>query len=324
MRIVRLLGALLPAAFAALAPAGADAQSPDTRPIRILLAFADDVSYTLAHLIGESIGNAAGRPVIVERKPGATGRLAGEALKNAAPDGATLLFVPPVVPVLNPLVFSNLTYDPARDFAPVTQVGTFRYALAVGPDHPARTGPEFVAWARTQSTPVTFGTAGTGSIPHFFGVLIGQATRVEMVHVPYKGSAPMANDLMGGHIVSGIDSLGNLIERHRAGRIRILATSGNERSPLSPTVPTFREQGLESIEGVGWVAVYARAGTPKAIIDAYSKAIANAVRTPELGERLLKLGVEPTGSTPEELAAIMAADTARWAPIVKAVGLGGE
>jgi tripartite-type tricarboxylate transporter receptor subunit TctC len=320
LRVSYLLCALCSGALACFGPLCADAQDVVRAPIRILLPFADDTSYAIAQLIAENTSNTMGRPVIIERRPGATGRIAAEALKNAAPDGTTLLLAPIVVPVLAPMVFRNLRYDPVKDFAPVAQVVTFRYALAIGPNHPARTGPEFVAWARAHREQATYGTPGAGSVPHFFGVMVGQETGTELVHVPYKGAAPMLADLMGGQIAAGIDALANLIELHRAGRIRIIATSGAERSPLSPTVPTFREQGLATVDAVGWVAVYARAGTPKPLVDRLSAAIVETVRRPEIKERFLSLGVEPTGTTPEALAAIMAADTARWAPIVKASG----
>lgn len=304
------LAAFAPAAFAQ--PAGA--------PIRILLGFADDAGYAFAQLISESIANAMGRPVVIERRPGATGRIAAEALKNAAPDGTTLYLAPIVVPVLAPLVFRDPGYDPVKDFSPVAQVLRFRYALAVGPNHPAKTGQEFIAWAKAHPKDASYGTAGAGSVPHFFGVMISQTTGAELLHVPYKGAAPMEADLMGDQIASGIESLTNLIELHRTGRVRILAVSGAGRSPLAPSIPTFREQGLTNTDAVGWVGVFAPARTPKAVIDRLSTAIVEAVNTPSIREKFLSLGVEPTGTTPEELAAIIAADTARWAPIVKASG----
>ena len=320
MSLARLFAALIAAAVAVGAPSSTHAQEAARGSVRILLGFADDVGYALAQLISGSVGDATGRPVVVERKPGATGRIAAEALKHSAPDGTTLYLAPIVVPVLAPLVFRNLSYDPVKDFAPVGQVATFRYALAVAPNHPATTGPAFVAWARGRDGQATFGTAGAGSVPHFFGLMIGETTGTTMLHVPYRGATPMMADLMGGQIAAGIDALGNLVELHRAGRIRILATSGAERSPLSPAVPTFREQGLAAIDAVGWVAVYARAGTPQPLIDRVSAALVEAVRMPAIRERFLAVGFEPTGTTPAELAAIMAADTARWAPIVKASG----
>ena len=166
----------------------------------------------------------------------------------------------------------------------------------------------------------SYGTAGAGSAPHFLGVMINQTTGTELLHVPYKGAAPMQADLMGGQIASGIESLTNLIELHRAGKVRILAVSGAGRSPLAPSIPTFREQGLTNSDAVGWVGVFAPARTPKAVVDRLSAAIVEALRTPSIRDRYLSLGVEPTGTTPEELASIMAADTARWAPIIKASG----
>ena len=223
LRVHHLLCALISGALVAVAPACADAQDTARAPVKVLLGFADEAGYAFAQLISGSIGNAMGRPVVIEQKPGATGRIAAEALKNADPDGTTLYLAPIVVPVLAPLVFRDLRYDPVKDFAPVTQVLTFRYALAVSPDHPARTAPEFVAWTKAHEKEATFGTAGAGSAPHFFGVMIDRATGTHLVHVPYKGAAPMLADLMGGQIAAGVDSLTNLIALHRAGRIRIIA-----------------------------------------------------------------------------------------------------
>lgn len=292
--------------------------------VRILLGFADEAGYAFAQLISDNVGRAMERTVVIERKPGATGRIAAEALKHAAPDGTTLYLAPIVVPVLAPLVFHNLSYDPVKDFAPVAQVLTFRYVLAVGPNHPARNGQEFVTWAKAHPKEASYGTAGAGSLPHFLGVMINETTGTQLLHVPYRGGAPMQADLLGGQIASGIESLTNLIEYHRAGALRILAISGTERSPLAPSIPTFREQGLTSTDVVGWVGVFAPAGTPKSVVDRLSAAIVEAVRTPSIRDKYRALGVEPTGSTPEELAAIMAADTARWAPIVKASGFSAE
>ena len=313
----RLWASLAFGALIALAGAGAHAQTA-SGTTRILLGFADEAGYSFAQLISDNIATAMGQPVVIERRPGATGRIAANALKNAPPDGSTLYLAPIVVPVLAPLVFHNLSYDPVTDFAPVAQVLTFRYALAVGPNHPARTAQEFIAWAKAHPKEAAYGTAGAGSVPHFVGVMINQATGTQLLHVPYKGAAPMLADLMGDQIASGIESLTNMIELHRAGRIRILAVSGAERSPLAPSIPTFREQGLTNVDAVGWVGVFAPARTPKPVIDRLSAAIVAAVRTQSIRGQYLALGVEPTGTTPEELAAIVAADTARWAPIIKA------
>jgi len=294
-------------------------------PIKIIVGFAAGGSSDVAaRLIAENLKNSLGVPVIVENKVGAGGRIAAEALKNATPDGSTLLLAPVVVLVLAPLVYKQLSYDPWRDFDPLTQVATYQFALAVGPNHPAKNMAEFVAWMKANPAQASFGSPAPGSLPHFFGLMIGQAIGVDMVHVAYKGGVPLATDLMGGQVPCGIDALSDLVELDRAGKIRIIATSGARRSPLLPAVATFAEQGFPAIEGSGWIGVYAPAKTPKAIVDQLSSAINAAIKTPQLRERLLKLGYEPTGTTPSELSAIMSADSARWAPIIKASGFSAD
>ncbi len=315
------LGFALSVAIAAAFPPDAHAQQAFARPVRILVPVAaGGTSDIAARLIADGIKDAIGQPVIVENRPGATGRIAAEALKSAAPDGATLMLAPIAVTVLAPLVLEPLGYDPVKDFAPVAQVGRYEFALAVRPDHPARTVPELIAWARANPAQATFGTAGAGSVPHLLGVMLSRATGTELVHVPYRGLAQVEGELMGGQIAAAISALSDLSELHRNGRIRIIATSGAKRSSLLPSVPTFGEQGFAAIEAVGWNAVYAPAQTPKPAIDRLSAAIAKSLRGAAAREKLISLGIEPTGTTPEELAAIMTSDTARWAPVLKAAG----
>ena len=325
MPLARILCLLLSGAVAAVAPAGAHAQNRAQQPLRILVPLpAGSTSDVVARLIADGVRNAVGRPVIIENKPGASGRIAADALKHAAPDGKTLMLAPIAVPVIGPLVFKKLGYDPVKDFAPVAQVATYEFALAVAADHPARTVSELVAWAKANPARATLGTPGAGSLPHFLGVMLGQAARIELAHVAYKGVAPLEAELMSGQIAAGISALSDLVALHRAGKLRILATSGAARSPLLPEVPTFRQQGYPAVEAAGWHGVYAPAGTPQPVIDQLSTAIVAALRTPELREKFLALGLEPTGTTPQTLAAIMAADTARWAPIIKAAGFTAE
>jgi len=321
VRVVRTLCCALLWATASVVCPSAHAQSAIKGPIRFLVPLpAGSTSDIVARLIADHIKDLVGQPIIVENKPGATGRIAAEALKNAAPDGSTFLMAPIAVTVLAPMVFKRLNYDPANDFAPVAQVARFQYALAVGPSHPARTVAQFMTWARAHSDQASFGTPGTGSVPHFFGVMVGRETGIAMVHVAYQGVTSLTTELIGGQVPSGISALSDLVALHRAGKIRILATSGRERSPLLPTLPTFKEQGFPTVEGVGWTGVYAPAGTAKPVIDHWSMAIASALRNPAVSDKLVQLGLEPTGTTPEEFAAIMAADTARWAPVIKTSG----
>lgn len=305
----------------AIAPAVAENPSEREAPLRIVVSVpAGGISDRVARLLAERLQPGLSRPVVVENRAGAGGRIAVDVLMRSAPDGSTVLLVPIIVPVIGPLVFKDLNYNPTRDMAPVSQVATYQLALAVAANHPARTLREFVAWAKANSRQATFGTPAAGSLAHFLGVALGRESGAELVHVPYQGAAQLEIDLIGGEVASGIAALSDLAPRHREGRIRILATSGAERSLLLPTVPTFREQGFETVEATGWHAVYAPAATPAPVIDRLSAAIVVALETPELRAKLVALGLEPTGTTPKQLASIMAADTAHWAPIIKAAG----
>jgi tripartite-type tricarboxylate transporter receptor subunit TctC len=262
--------------------------------------------------------------VVVENRPGATGRIAAEALKRAPADGSTFLLAPIVVTVLAPFVFRDLNYDPAKDFAPVTQVARYPFALAVRTDHPARTVPELLTWARADRSRATFGTPGAGGVPHLLGVMLGRASGTELVHVSYRSLAQVESELIGGQVPAAISAFAEFLALERSGRVRIIATSGPTRSPLLPAVPTFAEQGFPSVVAIGWNAFYAPAGTPRPLIEHLSRAVAKTLRTPQIRDRLMDLGVEPTGTTPDELAAIIAADTAYWGPVVRAAGFAAE
>jgi tripartite-type tricarboxylate transporter receptor subunit TctC len=247
-------------------------------------------------------------------------RIAAESFKNARPDGNTLMLVPMLIPVLAPYVFTHLNYDPAKDFAPVSQVARYQFGLAVGTDHPARNVSELAAWMRAQPDRASFGLVGLGGLPHFFGMLFGSDLGLRMEPVVYKGMPAMAAELMNGQLPSAIDALSEFSELHRAGRIRILATTGAERSPLLPKVPTFKQEGFVLLQGSAWIGMYAPAHTPAATIDRMSQLIAATVQSQELRQKMIGLGYEPTGTSAEQLAAIMVADAAHWGPIIRASG----
>jgi len=230
------------------------------------------------------------------------------------------MLTPIVVTVLAPMVFSKLPYDPLTDFAPVAQVANFQFALSVNAGHPAKSMKELIAWYKANPTKANFGSPAPGSLPHFFGVMSAKGANLDLVHVPYNGGAPLMNGVMGDQVTAGIDTTVEMIELHRTGKIRILGTSGGTRSPLLPEVPTFVESGLAGVEGTAWFAVYAPAKTPDATVRQLNAAINKALAAPEVRERFLKLGLEPTGGTAADLTRRMADDTARWAPIVKASG----
>jgi tripartite-type tricarboxylate transporter receptor subunit TctC len=306
------------AAFAAAAPA---AFAQVDKPVRILVGFAPGGSADIAaRLIAEPMREELKQPVVVENRPGAGGRIVAEAVKNAPADGSVLMLTPIVVTVLAPMVFSKLAYDPIADFAPVAQVANFQFALSVAATHPAKNIGELLAWYKANPARANFGSPAPGSLPHFFGVMIASSAGVDLVHVPFNGGGPMMNALMGDQLTAGIDTLAEQVELHRTGRVRMLATTGTTRSPLLPEVPTFTESGLAGVQGTAWFAVYAPAKTPEATVRQLNAAINKALAVPEVRERLNKLGLEPSGGTSAALAARMAQDTARWAPIVKASG----
>lgn len=312
-------GLLRVALLVALATVHA-ARAQDT-PVRILVGFPPGGSADLiARLAADKARDALGVPVIVENRPGAGGQIAAEALKNAAPDGKTLMASPVFVTVISPLTYKKLPFDPEKDFAAVSLAVNFQLALSAGPATPARTLAEYVAWVKGDPRRASFGVPAAGSLPHFFGLMLGRAIGVELAHVAYKGGAPLLNDLMGGQIPVGVDVLSEALPQHRAGKLRILASSGAKRSPIAPEVPTFAELGYPQIQGDGWFGFHAPAKTPPAAVERLAAALAGAIRSADVTERLLKLGFEPVGSTPEELARRMAEDRAKWAPIVKASG----
>jgi tripartite-type tricarboxylate transporter receptor subunit TctC len=318
MRALRLLAL---ACSAALAGAALPALAQVDKPVRLLVGFAPGGSADIAaRLIAERMKDELKQPVVVENRPGAGGRIVAEAVKNAPADGSVLMLTPIVVPVLAPMVFAKLPYDPIVDFAPVAQVADFQFALSVNATHPAKNIKELVAWYKANPAKANFGSPAPGSLPHFFGVMIAKSAALDLTHIPYNGGGPMMNALMGDQLSAAIDTLAEQVELHRTGRVRILASTGTTRSPLLPEVPTFAQSGLSGVEGTAWFAVYAPAKTPEATLRQLNASINRALAAPELRERFTRLGLEPTGGSPADLAARMAQDTARWAPIVKASG----
>jgi tripartite-type tricarboxylate transporter receptor subunit TctC len=223
-----------------------------------------------------------------------------------------------------PHVYPDITYDPIKDFTPVALGATFQFALAAGPASGAKTWNEYVAWAKANPTKASYATSGAGSLPHFFGVLLGRGIGVEMVHIPYKGSAAYINDLVGGQVPAAIDAMADLTELHRAGKVKILASSGAKRSTALPDVPTFGELGVSNVEALGWFGFFAPAKTPKGIVDLLNASINKALQSPDVAEKLSKVGIDPATGTPEEFARIVAADYAKWGPVVKASGFKPE
>jgi tripartite-type tricarboxylate transporter receptor subunit TctC len=321
MRTASLLKVLL----LNLALLAGSAMAQVDKPVRLLVGFAPGGSADMAgRLLAERLRDELKQNVVVDNKPGAGGRIAAELLKNAPPDGSTIMITPIVVPVLAPLVFSRLSYDPQADFAPVAAVANFQFGLSVNASHPARNVAELAAWWKAHPAQANYGTPGPGSLPHFFGVMIARDAGLDLIHVPYNGGGPLMTALIGSQVSSAIDTLVDQIELQRAGKIRILASAGAQRAALLPEVPTFAESGLKGVEGSSWFAIYAPARTPEVTLRQLNAAINRALAHPDLRERYAKLGLEPTGGTQADLVAMMKRDTERWAPVVKASGFRGD
>jgi tripartite-type tricarboxylate transporter receptor subunit TctC len=307
--------ALAMAAAAPMAIAQAD------KTVRILVGFPPGGSLdTVARLLAEKMRDDLKTTFVIENKPGAGGRLAADMLKNAAPDGTTLMVTPVVIPVLAPLVFSKLNYNPATDFAPVGHICNFDFAFTVPVALPVKNVSEWLAFAKANPGKANFGSPSAGSLPHFFGEMLARESQVELVHVPYTGGAPLMTALLGNQVSAGIDVVLEAAESHRGGKVRVLATSGERRSTALPDVPTFKESGYPQIVASGWFAMYAPARTPDATVAAYNRALNKALALPDVRDRFLKLALEPGGGSPADLARLQDSSTARWAPVVKATG----
>jgi len=320
-RIAVALRVALLAVVAATVPAAATAQDRIDKPVKILVGFAPGgTADIIARVVAEKMSTSIGQPVIVENRPGAIGRIVADAVKVAAPDGTTIMVMPIGPMAVVPHVYKDITYDPIKDFTPIALGATFQFAIAAGPASGAKNWNEFVAWAKANPTKASYATSGAGSLPHFFGVLLGRGIGVEMVHVPYKGSAAYLNDLIGGQVPAAIDAIADLTELHRAGKVKVLASSGAARSTALPDVPTFNELGVKGVEAMGWFGFFAPAKTPKPIVDALNAAINKALQSPDVAEKLSKLGMDPATGTPEQFATIVVNDYNKWGPIVKASG----
>jgi tripartite-type tricarboxylate transporter receptor subunit TctC len=317
---------LFQAAGLALAVCCVSAAAQDIKgPLRIIVGYpAGGSADVLGRIVADKIGAELKVAVIVENKVGAGGRIAAEAVKSATPDGNTVMVGNIAVMTLAQFSFRKLPYDGTRDFVPVAHAANFQLGFAAGPmtgnGAPAATLGDFVKWARANPKDASFGSPAAGSLPHFFGVMLSKGTGVELLHVPFNGSAPLKTAIAGSQIAAEVDTLPDLVELHRAGKVRVLGVSGTQRAPQLPEVPTFAEQGFRDIAGLGWFGFYVPAGTSKPIVDRLNAVIVKALAQPDVRERLTALGLEPTGTTSEEFARIMAADAARWGPVIQASG----
>ena len=264
--------------------------------------------------------------IIVENKPGAGGRLAIEFVKSAAPDGSTMLFTTDFPITIYPHSYRKLAYDPIKDLTPVAVAAKTSLAFTIGPSVPdgVKTVADFVAWAKANPKQAAFASSSAGATPHFAGVMFSRAANLDLLHVPYKGGAPALQDLMGGQIASSFPGVGEVLPQLSSGKLRVLATTGAQRSKFMPNVPTMVESGYKDVVAEVWLGVFMPAQTPPAVVAKAAAAINEALRLPELRETLAKFGMEPLQGSPESFAALVKSDLGAWGPVIKASGFTAE
>ena len=295
--------------------------------LRIITGFAaGGTSDTICRRVATQVAPGYAKTAVVENRTGAGGQIAIQFVKSAAPDGTTMLQTPTSMLTIYPHIYKKLAYDPVVDLAPVSLGCVFDFGLAVGPSVPlsVKTVPEFLAWAKANPIGANFGSPAAGSTPHFIGALLGKSAGVDLKHAAYRGTQPAMLDLLGGNISSVSGPIGDLTQHLPSGKIRILGVSGSKRSRFAPDVPTYEEQGIKEGTHSEWFAFFLPAKTPAETVNRLNAALKSALANKDVVDGLAGFGLEAMSSSPAELADIIKRDTAKWAPIVKAVGFTAE
>ncbi|MEN9539624.1 MAG: hypothetical protein RLZZ126_1859 [Pseudomonadota bacterium] len=289
-------------------------------PLKILVGFPPGGSVdVLARIVGDAVRDDFSS-VVVDNKPGAGGRIALMQVKNAKPDGQTVVVLPMGPMVIFPHSYKKLDYDAFKDFTPVSQLAVSQFGVVAGPSAAVGSVREMLAKVKADPKLGNYGTPGAGTVPHFLGVMMEQATGVPLNHVPFQGGAPANTALLGGHIQYKFDVVSETLQLHRDGKVKIIAVAGDKRDTLIPEVPTLKEQGV-NMESSVWFAMYAPAGLPTDVSARLEKAVMAGLRRKEVADKLDKLGYDVTATSSRELAAIQRADHARWERPIKATGI---
>lgn len=317
----RQFTALAAAAAAGIALPAARAQD---RTVRILVGFPPGGSAdVVARLLADKLRVSLNQNVIVDNKPGAGGRVALQELRRAAPDGQTLCLTPSGALVIHPWLFANLGFDPLKDFSPISRVTVFDFAITAGPAAPSGDIKAVLDWMKANPTRANFATSGAGSVPHFAGVLLSQAAGVPMTHVAYRGGAPAVQDLLGGQVPLMVDTATETIEHHKAGRVRIVAVTGEQRNKALPDVPTLKESGIQ-VAADAFFGLYGPAGMPADSVNRLNSAVGAVLREAAVQERIGSLGLVGSFSSPADLGATQLAHYRRWEAPIKASGFKAE
>jgi tripartite-type tricarboxylate transporter receptor subunit TctC len=274
---------------------------------------------TLCRILAQQVGQLLDRRVIVENRTGGDGLIGIKSVKSFRPDGTAILVTTGPTMYLLPMVETEPRFDTRRDFVPVSLLARFEFGIVAGPAVDAKDFKQLVAWLKANPGRATYGVPSNGTIPHFTGSKLEQVLDISMTRVPYRGSAPIINDLVGGHLPFGITTIADAIPQHGAGGVKILAVSSAARSPFLPDVPTLQENGIELVADA-WYGMWLPAGSSPEFAKQLSAAVIAGLAKPEAREKLLAIGLIPVGSTPDGLTEELAANTAFWHPIVRATG----
>lgn len=294
------------------------AQSFPTKPVRIVVPYpAGGVSDFAARLLTQGLTDRLGQPVIVENRPGASGSIGAVAVAKSPPDGHTLLVASSGMLSVAPHLFKNLPYDVDRDFSPISNLLGGPSWLITHPSVPAGTVKELIALAKAKPGALTYGSAGQGLASHLSAELLKMMAGVDILHVPYKGTAPVTNDLLGGQISLTFSTAIENVQFANQGRIRILAVTSLKRSPITPEVPTMDESGLKGFEIISWNGILAPAGTPRDVVERLNRDITEVIKSPALRERVEKLGNFVIGDSPAAFSAYIRSESAKWAKVVR-------
>ena len=296
------------------------ASAQDKPLMKILVGFPPGGSVdVVARLLADNMKTALDQNVIVDNKPGAAGRVALGELKRAAPDGNTLALVASGALVILPWLYKSVGYDPARDFTPIARVTTFDFAVTAGPAAPPGDLKALLAWLKANPGKANYATSGAGTVPHFAGQLLAQETGTPLTHVAYKGGALAAQDLLGGQVPMMVDTASETIEHHRAGKLRILAITGENRSVVLPDVPTLKELGINVVADA-FFGLYGPANMPADRVQKISDAVAKTLANPDIQQRIRALALTPSYAGPQALATTQATHLKRWEAPIKSSG----
>ena len=315
--ITRSLAVVLAAAVGGPCPA----QSWPQKPVRIIVPFPPGGGLDLyARMVAEKMQESVGQQMIVENRGGASGMIGADAVAKAAPDGYTVLFSTAAEISINQSLYRKMSYDPVRDLAPASYAAHAALLLSVHPSLPARSVRQLVELAKAKPGQLAYASAGTGSVHHLTGELLKTITRIDIIHVPYKGAGPAVIDMMGGQVSMGFSALPSSLPYARAGKLRPLAVTSAKRSEAAPDIPSFVELGFREIDVVSWYGVLAPARTPADILARLSKEVNAASSRPDIKAKLLGQGIEVIGTTPDQFAQFIQSEVARYAKIIHESG----